>query len=393
MLPALMKERLGELGFDFAIIYPSLGLPLSNIANDQLRQAAARAYNTMTAEIYKPFRDVFAPVATIPTYTPQEAIAELEHAVGLGFKVIMIRGALPRPLPAAGRDFGVTFETTGTREVPYYVDAIGLDSPYDYDPFFQRCVDLHIAVTGHGGAHEWADRKSVNNNVFNHIGHFAQANHVMCKGVFLGGLPKKFPSLNFAFLEGGVGYGVNLLWDLVGHWEKVTPSAMLEHLNPAKTDFGKLKELVVKYGDPRTKALAEEIVDALPKKAVEPVDDFWGISSKRELVDMFTRNFYFGCEADDPVTAWAFDKRMGAKLKAVFSSDISHFDVPVMADVLPEAYEMVEKGWLNEEDFREFMFSNAVELHGKMNPDFFKGTTVEREAAAVLEGAKLAVAG
>ena len=60
----------------------------------------------------------------------------------------------------------------------------------------------------------------------------------------------------------------------------------------------------------------------------------------------FSTNFYFGCEADDRTTLWAFDPRMGFRLRPVFSSDFTHFDVPDFADVIPEAFEMVEKGFV-----------------------------------------------
>jgi hypothetical protein len=34
--------------------------------------------------------------------------------------------------------------------------------------------------------------------------------------------------------------------------------------------------------------------------------------------------------------------------------------------------------------FRELTFANTVRLHGRMNPDFFTGTTVEMAAAREL---------
>ena len=37
-----------------------------------------------------------------------------------------------------------------------------------------------------------------------------------------------------------------------------------------------------------------------------------------------------------------------------------------------------------DDDFRDFMFGNAVRFWGEMNPDFFKGTAVEKAAAEVL---------
>jgi len=110
------------------------------------------------------------------------------------------------------------------------------------------------------------------------------------------------------------------------------------------------------------------------------VDDFEaaGIESKADVHAVFGSNFYFGCEADDRATMWAFDPRMGVRLRPVFSSDFTHFDVPNFADVIPEAHEMVEKGYVTQHDFREFTFTNAARLHTRNNPDFFKGTAIER---------------
>jgi hypothetical protein len=122
---------------------------------------------------------------------------------------------------------------------------------------------------------------------------------------------------------------------------------------------------------------------------LEDLDDYFRcqIGGKSDIRDLFVPRFYFGCEADDPVNAWAFNRRanpMGARLNALFSSDIGHFDVPDMTDVVPEAYELVEHGLLTSDDFRDFMFTNAVRFWGEVNPDFFKGTGVEKQAAETL---------
>src|SRR5262249_58603227 len=81
LLPALLNERLPELGIDFALIYPSFGLTI-NAMPDDLQRAAARAYNMMTADMFAPFSGRFAPVAILPARTPAQAIAELDYAVG-----------------------------------------------------------------------------------------------------------------------------------------------------------------------------------------------------------------------------------------------------------------------------------------------------------------------
>jgi hypothetical protein len=88
----------------------------------------------------------------------------------------------------------------------------------------------------------------------------------------------------------------------------------------------------------------------------------------------------------------AFDERFGTPLKALFGSDISHFDVIDMTEVLEEAYEMVEHGWIDESQFRAFTFENVVSLHAGMNPDFFKGTVVEKAAAEELARQQAAAA-
>ncbi len=64
-------------------------------------------------------------------------------------------------------------------------------------------------------------------------------------------------------------------------------------------------------------------------------------------------------------------------MNPMFSSDVGHFDVIDMSEVLEEAYELVDEGDLDEEEFRSFTFENAVRLHTALNPEFFKDTIVD----------------
>jgi hypothetical protein len=121
----------------------------------------------------------------------------------------------------------------------------------------------------------------------------------------------------------------------------------------------------------------------------ENVDDFAAaaITKKEDIRDLFVPNFFFGCESDDPTVTYAFAKAnpFGAKLGAVLSSDISHFDVPDMTEVLEEAWELVDERGMSEEDFYAFTFGNAVRLWTSLNPDFFKGTMVEGAAKRFID--------
>jgi len=74
-------------------------------------------------------------------------------------------------------------------------------------------------------------------------------------------------------------------------------------------------------------------------------------------------------------------------MNILFGSDIGHFDVQDMKDVVQEAFELVEDELMTGADFRDFMFTNPVKFWGEANPNFFNGTRVEKEARALLSPA------
>ena len=391
MMPRLLYERLPELGTDFAIIYPTAGLRLPRIHDDATRRAVIRAHNVVTADAFRNLGDRLTPAAIIPMHTPEEAIAELEYVTReLGAKVGMFGSGMSRRLSTATQS-----DPDATRIAVWY-DVLALDSDHDYDPVWAKCAELGIAPTFHSAGSNQGLRLSPSNFVYNHIGHFAAAGHAVCKAVFLGGVTRRFPELRFAFLEGGVGWASQLFGDLLEHWERRSPRA-LERMDPRKLDRALLMSLAEKYGDADTVA-ALEARDGWPDHDVSltggiaNLDDYSAceISQKRNWRDLFVTPFYFGCEADDPSNVWAFNARanpLGARLNAIFSSDIGHFDVPDMTEVVPEAYEMVEDGLASAADFRDFTFANVVRLFGCQNPRFFADTRVAAAAEAVLREA------
>ena len=170
---------------------------------------------------------------------------------------------------------------------------------------------------------------------------------------------------------------------------------MYEHQDPSKLDVALMEEMCHRFG--HRDYLSKERWRAdpdLPQSRLDddrPKDDWEasGIKSGKDIRDQFATNFYFGAEADDAMTAIAFNDKLnhfGVKLKAVFSSDIGHWDVPDMTKVLHEAWEMVEHGHMTEDDFRLFTFENTAEMHASMNPNFFKGTAVAHEVAKLMAG-------
>src|SRR5262249_3900360 len=158
-----------------------------------------------------------------------------------------------------------------------------------------------------------------------------------------GGVPMRFPNLHFAFQEGGVAWASALLAGLINHWEKRNIGA-IQHYNPANLDRAPLEQLFEGHarGAPaeRRDPLSEGVImlsdpDELPRD----VDQFGEslVGGVDDLIAMFSTRFFYGCEADDPMNALAFASALnagGAVLPAVFSSDIGHWDVPDMREVV-----------------------------------------------------------
>ena len=385
MLPRYMRSRMDELGLDFAHCYTSLGLGFKYLFDRDIRRASCRALNMMYADMFKGVGDRLRPVAVIPTYTPEEGIEELEFAVKeLGFKAVMIgteiRGA-PRP-----NDGGDPFRhgTQSTR-------SIVMDSPYDYDPFWRKCIELKVTPVCHTSSRGLGMRASPSNYVFNHLGDFAEGANFFCRSLIFSGVTRRFPQLSFGFLEGGVAWALNLLNDLIEHWEKRNVDAMEENLDPAKLDIALLERLFRDFGDSH---LTPARIRATPAHGMPvarpPVFDEFAACALREMTDLkalFIDPFYFGCEADDRLVPLAFNRDLnplGLPLKAVFGSDIGHWDVHDARTILSEAWGLVDAGMLDRENFRDFTFTNPAMLHLTMNPDYFAGTILEDEARKLL---------
>jgi predicted TIM-barrel fold metal-dependent hydrolase len=384
-LPKLQHQRLDEMGIDFAVIYPSMGLFALHMADDELRRASCRAYNELNSDIYREYSDRLTPVAIIPMHTPGEAIEELEYAVGKrGMKASLMASFVRRPIAAASAE---------SRRYASWLDTLALDSEYDYDPVWAKCVELKVSPSFHSPSAGIGFRTSTSNFMYNHIGHFAASAEAICKSLFFGGVPRRFPALRFCFLEGGIAWACTLLNDLASHWEKHGVQA-LENVDPASLDHALLRELFAKYGEQygehrlNPESERSQLLWGSPENASEL--DEWarcGLKRKDDLHALFAAPFYFGCEGDDRMMALAFDKRMnplGCKLNAIYGSDIGHFDLPDMRDAAKEAYELVEDGLITEEDFRDFVFVNPVKFLGALNDQFFKNTCVEHEAEKVL---------
>ena len=325
-------------------------------------------------------------------HDPDETVAELEFVVNeLGLKAIVMNTQIQMPHPEVVKQAPHLAQYSTAPVSP------AIDVGDRYDKVWAKCVELGVAPSCHNSSR---GRGSLNNSpsnyVHNSLGSFAKGSEFFCRSLFMGGVTKRFPTLKYAFLEGGPGWAAGLYNSLFEYFEKRNLEALRRNLDPAALDVDLLVEMFEKYGndyltperirkDPHQPTSSQLFVPA------EEVDDFRdsGVARGEDIRDIFARNFYFGCEADDSLNGIAFDTKInhyGLKLNAILGSDIGHWDVPDMTKVMVEAYEMVEDGFMNEDDFRDFTFGNVVSMHSGMNPDFFKGTVVEEAASNYVAG-------
>ena len=226
-LPRLLYERLDEMGIELTLLYPSTVLALLDLDDVELGAALARGANRWLARIFRPYRDRIAVGGIVPMSNPQTAIAELEYAVTeLGMKTVVMTGYARRPI--AGNQFRL--------------DTFGLDSEYDYDPLWAKCIELGVAPLSHSSHLHTRPSRSVSNYVYNHIGALAASHESLAKSLFFGGVTRRFPGLRFGFLEGGVAWAASLYADLLGHWSKRNCVNILE-LDPDRLDVERVDGL------------------------------------------------------------------------------------------------------------------------------------------------------
>ncbi len=386
-LPALLYERLPELGIDYAILYPTKGFGIAGIDDDELRQGVCRGFNAYYAETHRAYADRLTVAGVVPMHTPQEALAALDDCAAQGFKVVAFPEGVMRPIPEPD-DGASPFLMPGQRS---WFDSFGLDSVHDYDPVWRRARELGFAVTFHAGlGHVPLSFTSISNYSFNHVGAFAQRMHVLVKALFMGGATRRLPGIDFAVLECGVGWAAILLHDLVEHWEKRSREA-LGALDPARIDWPELEGFMRRYGrdllgragggdgggDLRAGLETLPAIGALPAD----LDDWRHLEAKDEsdLVSLFADRFYFGCEADDKTIAFAWSKSnpLGARLRPILSSDLGHWDAGDLEGILPAAFSLVENGLLDEAQFSELVWHNPASLFLRANPRFFAQTALE----------------
>jgi predicted TIM-barrel fold metal-dependent hydrolase len=217
--PAPRLELMDELGIDRALMFPTLASLVEERLRDDVEatHAVIHALNEWMLETWTfGYEDRIFPTPVITLPIVERAIEELEWVVEQGARAVLIR---PAPVPSLN----------GTSRSP------GLP---EFDPFWQRVVDLDVLVTMHAsdsgyarylndweGTREFLPFKlsAFRNVVMGHRAIEDAMAAMICHGAF-----SRFPDLRVAVVENGSGF-VRPLFHSLTEAHRMMPQEFPEH--------------------------------------------------------------------------------------------------------------------------------------------------------------------
>ena len=387
MLPRLFRARMDDFGLDFSIVYSTLALVLIREEDEELRRATLPRAERDAGGHLRRAEGPHDAGGGDPTHTPEEAIAELEYAVRtLGFKAVMVNSNVRRPVP----------------EVPEARDVGWMD----------RCAWTGRTTTTRCGRSAWSSRwpsprirrapaegsrVTSDHYIYNHVGSFAAAGEAFAKAVILGGVTRRFPKLNFAFLEGGVGWASELYAGLISHCGKRNPNG-IGNYDPRNLDVEQarrpLRAVRRRHGAGRPDPKDPNFVrwpggwhwldDATDRARARQR------SASAAAEDVRRCSRATSTSAARPTTRWwrsAFDET--AQFGAQLEGDLQLGHRPLGRDRhggSARGSPRARRARAHRRGDSSASSSSRIPamLHAGMNPDFFKGTVVERDVAKLL---------
>jgi uncharacterized protein len=229
--PAARLRDMDSEGIDVAVLFPSIGLYFSDVADAKLMAALCRGYNNWLADYCRHAPDRLVGVAMLPLVDIAESIRELQRAIEqLGF-----RGAFFRPNPYAGR--------------PIHDAA--------YAPLWDCAAGLGVPITVHEGLSDSAPtlgRDRLEQPAMLHVLSHPFEQMSACAGLILTGVLDRHPNLKLVFLESGSGWLPYWLERMDSHWH--TWRKLLPALRLAPSDYFKRQCMISTEPD-------DDVVDAV----------------------------------------------------------------------------------------------------------------------------------
>ena len=165
LFPGLLYERLDEIGIDFGVVYPSLGLVFLHADDERYRRGACRALNRCNAETFAPLADRLTPGGRHP-----HAHARRRRSPSSSTRSPCSdsrRCCAPATCSAPSRPWPA--RTPRSRAYAFWLDQFGIDSAYDYDPVWAKAQELGVSIAFHSGFIGMTPYRSTSSYVYNHL--------------------------------------------------------------------------------------------------------------------------------------------------------------------------------------------------------------------------------
>lgn len=216
--PASQVRAMDKEGLDLAVLYPTSGMYITakNGMDPRFAEAACRAYNNWLYDYIQEAdpKRMFGAAALSP-HDVETAIAEARRAVkDLGFKAVFLRPNMYNNRPWHDSHYDPLWDTVQDLNVP-----VG----------FHETTGSRMPATG-------ADRFPDDLGIA-HIATHSVEQMMACMDIIMGGVMERFPTLNFAFLEGQCGWLPFWLDRMDDHYEWRHPYGEMQHLKIKPSEY------------------------------------------------------------------------------------------------------------------------------------------------------------
>ena len=371
-LPALLYERLDEFGIDFTILYPSMTLSYLEIHDDELDRAAVSRREPLRSR-----------TSSRPPRPHDRRRAGTDARPEDGDRRARVRGPRARLQDRGVRRPRAPFDRKPT--VAYRLDTFGVDSAFDYDPLWAKCVELGVAPVFHIVA-AMASGDAIGDELrLQPHRRLGGEPRVAVQVAVPVGRDASLPDVALRVPRGRRGLGLQPVLRhrrSLGEAQRARRSARSTPICSTSTRSSRCSTATATSASGAHSKSSARTSRARPRaRAARRVRGGRMRRSVEDIRDRFVPNFYFGCEADDRLVAWAFAERCNPLGRAAPS------DLRLRHLALGRArhdpagrggFELVEDGVIGEVSSEELMFLNPARLHAGMNPAFFDGTVCER---------------
>src|SRR5579862_5339363 len=220
-LPSSILRDLDRDGVDATMMFPNLSF-FALYTDDHDRSIAhARVYNDWLAETYLAYSDRLRPCAAIPTTDIGDAVKEIERAVNLGLRALILPEH-PQPLPYHAAEYEPLWAAAEANGLPifFHVASGGVDSKENTSVTGSNVKGILTAMSM--GKHLELDNAMIAARTMGGGNTSAASPMRIISDVIAAGACERHPDLMFNMIEFNAGWLANFMGSMDKGWRTGT---------------------------------------------------------------------------------------------------------------------------------------------------------------------------